>query len=82
MLKVFQMELEGLEQLNDEEVSADPYKSFRIRVTQYLQDLYRFFKLSPFRNEFEDLFTGKLDIHNTRAKARRLVPLQILKDAG
>jgi tetratricopeptide (TPR) repeat protein len=65
MLKVFRMELEGLQQLNDEESASDPYRSFRINVTQYLQDIYRFFKLSPFRKEFEDLFIGKMDIYNS-----------------
>jgi tetratricopeptide (TPR) repeat protein len=65
MLKVFRMELEGLQQLNDEESAIDPYKNFRINVTQYLQDIYRFFKLSPYKKEFEDLFTGRLDIYNS-----------------
>jgi tetratricopeptide (TPR) repeat protein len=65
MLKVFRMELEGLQQLNDEESTIDPYRSFRTNVTQYLQDIYRFFKLSPYKKEFEDLFTGKLDIYNS-----------------
>ena len=65
MLKVFRMELEGLLQMDDEEISSDPYKKFRIYVTQYLQDVYRFFKLSPYRREFEDIFTGKLDIYNS-----------------
>ena len=65
MLKVFRMELEGLQQLEEDEKGADPYKTFRTNVTQYLQDIYRFFKLSPYRKEFEDLFTGKLDIYNS-----------------
>jgi tetratricopeptide (TPR) repeat protein len=65
MLKVFRMELEGLQQLNDEESAVDPYRSFRINVTQYLQDIYRFFKLSPYRKEFEDLFIGRMDIYNS-----------------
>jgi tetratricopeptide (TPR) repeat protein len=65
MLKVFRMELEGLQQLNEDESATDPYRSFRINVTQYLQDIYRFFKLSPFRKEFEDLFIGKMDIYNS-----------------
>lgn len=65
MLKVFRMELEGLQQLNDEENSTDPFRNFRINVTQYIQDLYRFFKLSPYKKEFEDLFTGRLDIYNS-----------------
>jgi tetratricopeptide (TPR) repeat protein len=65
MLKVFRMELEGLQQMDDEDISTDPNKKFRTNVTQYLQDIYRFFKLSPYRKEFEDLFTGKLDIYNS-----------------
>jgi tetratricopeptide (TPR) repeat protein len=65
MLKVFQMELEGLQQLKDDESVLDQYKNFRTNVTQYLQDIYRFFKLSPYRKEFEDLFLGKLDIYNS-----------------
>jgi tetratricopeptide (TPR) repeat protein len=65
MLKVFRMELEGLQQLSDDESVTDPYKSFRTNVTQYLQDIYRFFKLSPYKKEFEDLFIGKLDIYNS-----------------
>ncbi len=65
MLKVFRMELEGLQQLNDDASPTDPYRSFRINVTQYLQDIYRFFKLSPYRKEFEDLFIGKMDMYNS-----------------
>jgi tetratricopeptide (TPR) repeat protein len=65
MLKVFRMELDGLQQLEDGETEADPYRNFRMNVTQYLQDIYRFFKLSPYRKEFEDLFLGKLDIYNS-----------------
>lgn len=65
MLKVFRMELEGLQQLNDEESAIDPNRNFRINVTQYLQDIYRFFKLSPYKKEFQDIFSGRLDIYNS-----------------
>ena len=65
MLKVFRMELEGLDQLSIDDSGIDPYKSFRTYGTQYLQDLYRFFKLSPYKKEFEDVFSGKLDIYNS-----------------
>ena len=65
MLKVFRMELEGLQQFNEDEASTDPYRNFRTYVTQYLQDVYRFFKLSPYKREFEDLFVGRLDIYNS-----------------
>jgi len=65
MLKVFRMELEGLGQMEDEDTAADPHWTFRKHVTQYLQDLYRFYKLSPYKKEFDDIFSGKLDIYNS-----------------
>jgi len=65
MLKVFRLELEGLEQMRDEEIDIDPTKGFKTNVTQYLQDLYRFFKLSPYKKEFDDVFRGTLDFHRT-----------------
>ncbi|MDR2887079.1 MAG: hypothetical protein LBV26_03605 [Bacteroidales bacterium] len=64
MAKIFSMELEGMHQLNNESLT-DPYRNFRINITQYLQDIYRFFKLSPYKKEFEDIFTGRLDIYNS-----------------
>ncbi|HNW57453.1 MAG TPA: tetratricopeptide repeat protein [Bacteroidales bacterium] len=65
MLKVFRMELDGLQQMDDDKSDIDPYRSFRTIVTQYLQDIYRFYKLSPYKKEFEDLFIGRLDIYNS-----------------
>ncbi|MDZ7775767.1 MAG: tetratricopeptide repeat protein [Bacteroidales bacterium] len=32
---------------------------------QYIQDMYRFFKLSRLKDEFGDIFSYKLDVHNT-----------------
>jgi tetratricopeptide (TPR) repeat protein len=65
MLKVFRMELEGMDQLKDGEIDLDPNLTFRTATTQYMQDFYRFYKLSPYRNEFEDIFKGRLDIYNS-----------------
>jgi len=65
MLKVFRMELEGLQQLSNDQSVIDPEKGFRTNITQYLQDIYRFFKLSPYRKEFEDIFSGRLDVYNS-----------------
>ncbi len=65
MLKVFRMELEGLQQMAEDESAADPFRNFRTYVTQYLHDIYRFFKLSPYKKEFEDIFSGRMDIYNS-----------------
>ncbi|MRR20837.1 hypothetical protein EG827_11685, partial [bacterium] len=42
MLKVFRMELEGLEQMKYDNELTDPAAIFRTTVTQYVHDLYRF----------------------------------------
>ena len=65
MLKVFRMELEGLEQMKYDNEMTGPAAIFRTTVTQYVHDLYRFYKLSDFKNEFDDLFTSRLDIYNS-----------------
>jgi tetratricopeptide (TPR) repeat protein len=65
MLKVFRMELEGLEQMKYDSELTDPAAVFRTNVTQYVHDLYRFYKLSDFKNEFDDLFMSRLDIYNS-----------------
>jgi len=65
MLKVFRMELEGLEQMKYDNELNDPSAVFRTNVTQYVHDLYRFYKLSDFKNEFDDLFMSRLDIYNS-----------------
>jgi tetratricopeptide (TPR) repeat protein len=61
----FSMEMEGLsDMISDEELLNESFARRTVFV-QYIQDLYRFFKLSPFKNEFEDLFQGKLAIYNS-----------------
>lgn len=65
MLKAFRMELEGLEQMKYDNELTDPGTVFRTTVTQYIHDLYRFYKLSDFRNEFDDLFSSRLDVYNS-----------------
>jgi len=61
----FAMEMESLSQMiSDEELMNESFTR-RLVFVQYIQDLYRFFKLSPFKNEFEDVFKGKLEIYNS-----------------
>jgi tetratricopeptide (TPR) repeat protein len=61
----FSMEMEGLsDMISDEELMNESFARRTVFV-QYIQDLYRFFKLSPFKNEFEDLFHGKLAIYKS-----------------
>jgi len=66
LAKAFALEMEGLnEMVPDDELLSGNFRERTIMV-QYIQDLYRFFKISPFKNEFEDIFSGKLDLYNAR----------------
>ena len=61
----FLMELEGLqEMIADEKLTSGDFTKRTVFI-QYIQDLYRFFKISPFKNEFEDVFGGKLDLYRS-----------------
>ncbi|MDX2432312.1 MAG: tetratricopeptide repeat protein [Bacteroides sp.] len=61
----FLMEMEGMqEMLADEQLTSGDFTRKTVFI-QYIQDLYRFFKISPFKNEFEDVFDGKLDLYRS-----------------
>jgi tetratricopeptide (TPR) repeat protein len=61
----FMMELEGIqEMISDEKITSGDFTKKTVFI-QYIQDLYRFFKISPFKNEFEDVFTGKLNLYRS-----------------
>jgi tetratricopeptide (TPR) repeat protein len=63
LLNMFNAELESINELSDsDELLNDLLKSQTV-YTQYIQDLYRFFKLHPNRKDFEDIFELKLDFH-------------------
>lgn len=51
---------------NDEELTSPGQKAGFVS-NQYIQDLYRFFKLHPRRFDFEDIFNWKFDFHQKQA---------------
>ena len=48
--------------MQEEEVKIQTELKSKVVNTQYMQDLYRFFKLYPFRKEFTDAFEEESDI--------------------
>jgi tetratricopeptide (TPR) repeat protein len=64
MSSSFQMEAEQVEEMKNEEI-ANPLRHKKTLANQYLQDLYRFYKLYNHRNSFTDVFSLPLDFHNT-----------------
>jgi len=59
------MELNAMNEMSNEDEVLNRSASDRAIFTQYFQDLYRFYKLYPLRNEFNDVFTNQLDLHNS-----------------
>lgn len=63
MFQMLQSELDQMNELANQEILIDEAARNKTIVTQYVQDLYRFFKLCK-RENVSDLFDNKLDIHN------------------
>lgn len=65
MLEMFSMELKQMKELAEDENKHDASGKNRIVFTQYIQDLYRFFKLHPKKESFNDVFNVNLNITDT-----------------
>lgn len=65
MMHMFQAEMDQMKEISSEEDTLDPLSRTKSIITQYIQDLYRFFKLYPRKQEFNDIFDESLDIVGT-----------------
>jgi tetratricopeptide (TPR) repeat protein len=61
---VFKMEMEQMEEIGRDEDLLTPDRKGGIISNQYIQDLYRFYRLHPLRNDFDDIFNWNFDFHN------------------
>lgn len=60
-------EMAQFEELQNDEILSDPGKKAGFISNQFIQDLYRFYKLHPRKADFEDIFSWRFDFHNKRA---------------
>jgi tetratricopeptide (TPR) repeat protein len=65
MMEMFNEEMKNIEEISKDENLVNSFAITKNIITQYLQDLYRFFKLYQYKHEFSDVFTWKFDIQNT-----------------
>jgi len=63
--KTFKMESEQMEEIKKDEALLTPDTVSKNISKQYVQDLFRFFKLFPQRGDFSDVFHSSLHIHKT-----------------
>ncbi len=78
----FLMEMEGLQEMISDEQGTSGDFTKRTVFIQYIQDLYRFFKISPFKNEFEDVFSGKLDLYRSWFFKETVEDRSIMRNIG
>ncbi|MFN8258900.1 MAG: tetratricopeptide repeat protein [Bacteroidales bacterium] len=65
MLEMFNAELENMNEIVKDDELVNKSMIDKYIINQYIQDLYRFFKISPDKSEFLDIFGDKLDLYNT-----------------
>ncbi len=65
MMNMLSEEMKQISQLEKDERLVDGLAATRSLYTQYFQDLYRFYKLHPWRAEFDDVFDMDLDLYQT-----------------
>ncbi|MCK3685285.1 tetratricopeptide repeat protein [Maribellus sp. YY47] len=64
MAEAMKAEMDQFNELQNEEELTDPGKKAGFISNQFIQDLYRFFKLHPRKSDFEDVFNWRFDFHN------------------
>ena len=64
MTSMYGAELNQMNELQENETQTSPLKHEGSLANQYIQDLYRFFKVFPRKNEFEDIFNRIFDLQN------------------
>ncbi len=72
MIQMFEGEGEQLAELKNEELS-DPSLAKKRIIIQYIQDLYRFFKLHTLRNEIGDIFLQGFEVQESGVLSRLIV---------
>ncbi len=66
MFDLFKAELEGMNEISKDEKLLNMSASNKYIFTQYIQDLYRFYKLFPAKKQFPDIFGSPFIIYDSQ----------------
>lgn len=81
--KGLQAEMDQWKEIQEDDALLDPARKAEFVSNQYIQDLYRFYKLFPRRNDFEDIFSWRFDFHNKLALGSILKEdMKLLRNIG
>ncbi len=64
MAEGMKAEMDQFSEMQEDEALTDPGKKAAYTSNQFIQDLYRFYKLHPRKRDFEDIFSWRFDFHN------------------
>jgi tetratricopeptide (TPR) repeat protein len=64
MAEGLKAEMDQFKEIEKDEALTSPGRKAGFISNQYIQDLYRFYKLHPRKNDFEDIFNWRFDFHN------------------
>lgn len=65
LINLFSSDIEGMREIAGEDEVLDKSKKDKFIFTQYIQDLYRFYKLHTYKMLFTDIFESPMDVQNT-----------------
>ena len=82
MTELFNMELKAMNELNQQDELINSTAKNKAVFTQYFQDLYRFYKIHPLKNEFEDIFKLKYHIYKSNFFNILIEDQSILRNIG
>jgi tetratricopeptide (TPR) repeat protein len=82
MLEMFNAELESLREIQKDDELLNASAMAKSNYSQYIHDLYRFYKIHPLRNEFSDVFTLKFDIYNCHTLRILVRDDEIIRNIG
>ncbi|MBN1822345.1 MAG: tetratricopeptide repeat protein [Prolixibacteraceae bacterium] len=60
-------EMDQFSEIEKDEEITSPGRKDEFISNQYIQDLYRFYKLHPGKSGFEDIFSWRFDFYNTKS---------------
>ncbi len=63
MMNMLNAEMENISELEKDQDAISNLARTKSIFTQYFQDLYRFYKLHPWRADFDDVFQLEFDLH-------------------
>lgn len=82
MLEMFNAELESIREIQKDEELLNASSLAKSTYSQYIHDLYRFYKIHPLRYEFNDVFTMRFDVYNCQTLRILVKDDNIIRNVG